>query len=57
MNRRIRGRENRLQLPAPLFEWLVAQILIPVAKEIEEHDRCWSLRGEKFHPRGSRMDP
>ena len=47
--------EQRFQLLAPLLERFATQIAVALAEQVEEHDRCRDLLGQKLHPRRGRM--
>src|ERR1700680_3186286 len=57
MNRRHRLAQQRLQLFAPLLERFAPPIAASFAQQVEKDDRCWTLPGKQFHPRGSGMNP
>src|SRR5262245_43675151 len=46
MNRRCGGGKDRLQLLAPGFEGLAAEIAPALGEQIEEHDRCRAVLGQ-----------
>src|SRR5580700_3654246 len=57
MDWRHRTGQQRLQLFAPLLERFASPIAISLAQEVEKDDRCRTLPGKQFHPRGSWMNP
>ena len=57
MDRSRRIRKHLLQLLAPTFQWRLAQVFIVQCQEIPGDERRGRLRGQKLHPRLSRVDP
>src|ERR1700694_4728596 len=57
MDWRHRTGQQRLQLFAPLLERLVPPIAVSFAQQVEKEDRCRTLPGKQFNPRGSWMNP
>src|SRR5271163_166887 len=57
MDWRHRTGQQRFQLLAPLLERLASPIAVSLVQEVEKDDRCRTLPGKQFHPRGSWMNP
>jgi hypothetical protein len=56
MERRLCGFEERLQCGAPFSKWLIAQVAVAFAKQIEKDAGCRCFRSKKFDARRCRMD-
>lgn len=56
MERGLRGFKQRLEFRAAFLKWLIPQIAIAFAEQIEEDNGCWCCGGKQFDARGSGMN-
>src|SRR6202011_4236035 len=57
MDWRHRTGQQRFQFFAPPLERFAPPIAVSFAQQVEKDDRCGTLPGKQFHPRGSWMNP
>jgi hypothetical protein len=57
VNRRLHGCEGRFEFTPANLEWLAAEITVPKAKHVEEHNGRRRLLRQHFHARGCGMEP
>src|SRR5712664_4120899 len=57
MHRPHRTGQQRLKPFAPPLERFAPPIAVSIAQQVEKDDRCRTLPGKQFNPRGSWMNP